>query len=144
MMAIDPIAISRSALDVEWQRMQVTALNLANENTVSVAGKGGYRPLTLISGPQGDFASALTHGGTAGAPLGVRVVSVAERADPTRRVYDPNHPGADAAGFVDYPNIDHAEEMVTLMRSARAYESNLTVLSLAQQMSMRALDIGKR
>jgi flagellar basal-body rod protein FlgC len=77
-------------------------------------------------------------------PQGVRVISVEARSDAVKRVFDSNHPAADAAGFVDYPNIDHAEEMVMLMRTARAYESNLTALSLAQQMAMRALDIGRR
>ncbi|WP_374531690.1 flagellar basal body rod protein FlgC [Novosphingobium sp.] len=143
-MGVDPISISRSALDVEWQRLNIVAMNLANENTATVAGKAGYRPLTLISGPQGDFASAMKQGSHAPTPQGVRVIAVEARANPTRLVYDPRHPAADANGFVAYPNIDHAEEMVTLMRTARAYESNLTALSLSQQMAMRALDIGRR
>ena len=143
-MSIDPIAISRSALDVEWQRMGVVAQNLANENTVSVGRAGGYRPQTLISGPDGGFTSALSQGAKVADPRGVRVVAVQTRSDALRRVYDPTHPAADAAGFVTYPNIDHAEEMVTLMRTARAYESNLTALSLAQQMAMHALEIGRR
>lgn len=143
-MSVDPIAISRSALDVEWQRMQIVALNLANENTTSVNGKGGYRPQTLVSGPDGGFGVALAQGSRTSQPHGVRVVRVEQRSDAIRKVYDPNHPAADAAGFVSYPNIDHAEEMVMLMRTARAYESNLTALSLAQQMSMHALEIGRR
>jgi hypothetical protein len=44
-MSIDPVAISRSALDVEWQRLQVISMNLANENTTGVGGRGGYRPM---------------------------------------------------------------------------------------------------
>lgn len=143
-MGIDPVAISRSALDVEWQRMQVVALNLANENTTGIGSSGGYLPQTLISGPQQSFARTMADGTRMSPPQGVRVIGVETRADAIKRVYDPNNPSADAAGFVNYPNIDHAEEMVTLMRTARAYESNLTALSLAQQMAMRALDIGRR
>jgi flagellar basal-body rod protein FlgC len=44
---------------------------------------------------------------------------------------------------VTYPDIDHAREMAELVKTARVYESNLTVMSLAQQMAMRALEIGK-
>lgn len=143
-MPVDPIAISRSALDVEWQRVSIAAQNLANENTTGIGGKGGYRPLTLISGPQEGFGTALAQGSRAPVLGGVKVVAIEARANAVRRVYDPNHPAADAVGFVDYPNIDHAEEMVGLMRAARAYESNLTALALAQQMSMRALEIGRR
>lgn len=143
-MSIDPVAISRSALDVEWQRLQVISMNLANQNTTGVGGRGGYRPMTLISGPETGFANAMAEGTRMPTPQGVRVIAIEARSDAVKRIFDPNHPAADAAGFVDYPNIDHAEEMVMLMRTARAYESNLTVLSLSQQMAMRALDIGRR
>lgn len=143
-MSIDPVAISRSALDVEWQRLQVISMNLANQNTTGVGGRGGYRPMTLISGSETGFANAMAEGTRMPTPQGVRVIAVEARSDAVKRIFDPNHPAADAAGFVDYPNIDHAEEMVMLMRTARAYESNLTVLSLSQQMAMRALDIGRR
>ncbi|MEQ1540704.1 MAG: flagellar basal body rod protein FlgC [Novosphingobium sp.] len=142
-MAVDPIAISRSALDVEWQRMQIVSQNLANENAVVGSGTA-FRPQTLISGPVSDFAATLSgQRQTSGSP-GVRVVAIEARPNAFRRVYEPNHPAADASGYVSYPNIDHAQEMVSLMRTARSYESNLTALSLAQQMAMRALDIGKR
>lgn len=142
-MSVDPISISRSALDVEWQRMQIVAQNLANENTTGVGGKGRYIPLTLVSGPDDGFARAMKFGNPVSEPHGVRVIALEHRRIPYREVYEPSHPAANAAGFVAYPNIDHAEEMVMLMRTARTYESNLTALGLAQQMSMRALEIGK-
>ncbi len=142
-MGVDPIAISRSALDVEWQRLGVISMNLANENTAGIGGRG-YRPVSLISGPSGGFTAAMAQGSDMSEPRGVQVVAIEARASPVRRVYDPSHPSADSGGFVDYPNIDHAEEMISLMRTSRAYESNLTALSLAQQMAMRALDIGRR
>lgn len=140
-MSVDPVAISRSALDVEWQRMQIIAQNLANENTSRVAGGGTYRPLRLLSGPQRPFSALL---GAGGEPSGVRVLSVEFASATSRRVQDPGHPDADAAGYVDYPGVDHAAEMALLVKTARIYESNLTALSLAQQMNMRALEIGKR
>lgn len=143
-MSVDPVAISRSALDVEWQRMQIVAQNLANENTTGIDGKGRYVPLTLVSGPASGFVRALASGSRMPDPVGVRVLAIKPSRVPVREVYDPSHPAANSAGFVAYPNIDHAAEMVMLMRTARAYESNLTALGLAQQMSMRALEIGKR
>lgn len=142
-MSTDPIAISRSALDVEWQRMQVIAQNLANENTSRVSGGGTYQPLRLVSGPQRAFSALLQQGAAIAEPSGVRVLGV-EASRQTRRVQDAGHPDADAAGYVTYPGIDHAAEMALLVKTARIYESNLTALSLAQQMNMRALEIGKR
>ena len=140
-MSVDPVAISRAALDVEWQRMQIIAQNLANQNTSRVAGGGTYHPLRLISGPQRAFSALLAKGAE---PSGVKVVGVEVAAVSSRRVRDPGHPDADVAGFVDYPGVDHAAEMALLVKTARIYESNLTALSLAQQMNMRALEIGKR
>lgn len=142
-MSVDPISISRSALDVEWQRMQVIAQNLANENTSRVAGGGVYRPLRLVTGPDGAFASLLDTGSRARTPGGVKVLGL-EAAGGLRRVLDASHPDADAGGFVTYPDIDHAAEMALLVKTARVYEANLTAMSMAQQMAMRALDLGKR
>jgi flagellar basal-body rod protein FlgC len=141
-MSVDPIAISRSALDVEWQRMQVIAENLANESTTRVAGGGPWRPLELISGPTG-FSAAMERGSSMSEPHTVAVLTIEPRGG-LRRIYDPNHPDADANGLVAYPAIDHAGQMAALVKTARVYESNLTVMSLAQQMTMRALEIGKR
>jgi len=142
-MSVDPVAIARTGLDVEWQRMQVIAQNLANENTTRVAGGRGYRPLRLRSGPAGSFSQIVSARSTVAAPAGAKVLEVL--ADPVafRSVHDPRHPDADRAGNVYYPAIDHAEQMALLVKTARAYEANLTVLSLAQQMTMRALDLGK-
>ncbi len=142
-MGVDPVAISRSALDVEWQRMQVIAQNLANENTSRVAGGGTYRPLRLVSGPERGFPALLRQDGAA-EPGGDKVLGVEVAAGQARRVRDPSHPDADATGYVAYPAVDHAAEMALLVKTARVYEGNLTALALAQQMNMRALEIGKR
>ncbi len=143
-MPVDPIAISRSALDVEWQRLQIIAQNLANQNTSRVAGGGSYRPVTLVSGVRGGFAHAVKAGEAIAAPGGVEVLGIELQPGGTRRVYDPTHPDADSAGFVTFPEIDQAREMTMLVKTARVYEANLTALSLIQQMNMRALEIGKR
>lgn len=143
-MSADPMAISRSALDVEWQRLQIIAQNLANLNTSRVPGGGPYRPVRIVSGPSGSFGTLLDAGSAVGAPAGVRVVSVEIQPSQVRRVHDPDHPDADQDGFVTYPDISHAAEMAELAKTARIYETNLTAMSLAQQMNMRALELGRR
>jgi flagellar basal-body rod protein FlgC len=143
-MSVDPVAISRSALDVEWQRMQTIAQNLANENTTRVPGGGAYRPVRLVSGPERSFALTMTDGAARMHPAGVKVLGLQALTDAPRRVLDPGNPYADGGGYVDYPGVDHAAEMALLVKTARVYEANLTALSMAQQMNMRALEIGKR
>ncbi|MBY8825554.1 flagellar basal body rod protein FlgC [Sphingomonas colocasiae] len=143
-MPVDAIGIGRSALDVEWQRLQIIAQNLANQNTSRIAGGGTYRPLRVISGPAGDFSRMITAGQPVATPQGVRVISIEADGGNVRRIYDPGHPDAGADGFVAYPGVDLASEMTLLSKTARVYESNLTLISLAQQMNMRALELGKR
>ena len=43
-------------------------------------------------------------------------------------VYQPGHPDADESGFVRYPNVEVATEMVDLITASRAYEANLQAL----------------
>lgn len=132
------MAISRTALDVEWQRLQIIAQNLANENTTRVGESGSYRPLRLVSGPDASFADMVDGDGVQRAAVGVRVLGVEEMAAGVRRVQDPSHPHADEQGFVTYPDLDRAAEMTLLIRTSRIYEANLTAMTIAQQMYMRA------
>jgi flagellar basal-body rod protein FlgC len=135
--------ISRTGLDVEWQRLQVIAQNLANVNTTRTGGGDVYRPMRLVSGPESGF-SALLSGGSAAKGAGVRVLGIEAAPGNVRRVYEPGHPDAGADGFVTYPAIDHAGEMTLLVKTSRAYEANLTAMNLAHQMYSRALDLGRQ
>ncbi len=139
-------AISRSALDVEWQRLQVIANNLANANTTRTADGGIFRPMRLVSGPRGSFPALLesTAHSPASALSGVEVYGVEAVAGNVRRVYDPKHPHADANGFVTYPEIDRAGEMTLMIQTSRSYEANLVALNLAHQMYAKALEIGRQ
>ena len=135
--------ISRTGLDVEWRRLEVIAENLANVSTTRTALGGPYRALRLVSGPKADFARVL------GAPAredlaGVTVYGVEPAQEPTRRVYEPGHPHADAQGFVTYPGIDHAGEMTLMVRTARAYEANIVAMNISRQMYAMAMDLGNR
>jgi len=137
------VEISRSGLDVEWQRLQVIAQNLANLNTTRTATGEPFRAMRLVSGPRADFSEMLA-GADAREPRGVRVMGIEAMPGGVRRVHEPGHPHADPEGFVDYPDIDHAGEMTLLIRASRAYEANLAAISIAHQMYARALDLGRR
>jgi len=144
---VNAMEISRSGLDVEWRRMEVIALNLANINTSSAGGGGGYLPLRLVSGPVGSFGKALADAGHAEAeaqPQGVRIYGIEPTGQGVRRVYEPGHPHADADGFVTYPAVSQAEEMTLMVKTARAYEANLVAMAAAQQIYSSALQIGRQ
>ncbi len=136
--------ISRSGLEVEWQRLQVIAQNLANLNTTRTATGEPFRPLQLLSGPKGDFTRMLSGNGSAQQLRGVQVMGLEPVAAGFRRVHEPGHPHADAEGFVSYPDIDHAGQMTLMIKASRSYEANLTAMNLAHQMYSRALELGRQ
>ena len=140
---MDAMQISRTGLDVEWQRLQVIAHNLANMQSSRTADGHPVRVLSLVSGPIGGFRQALRQAGHA-EPTGVAVLGVEPQAAGFRRVYEPANPQADAHGFVSYPAVDHAGEMTLMIRTARAYEANLTALNIAHQMYAHALELGRQ
>jgi flagellar basal-body rod protein FlgC len=81
-------------------------------------------------------------GGRVQAALGAPVGTLQAGAAPPRRVLEPGHPLADAEGFVRYPGVDAAAEMVALMSATRAYEANVVALNAARAMALKALEIG--
>lgn len=136
-------AISAAGMSLERTRVEVAALNLANANTTAAAGQAAYSPLRVVALPaqQASFAAVMLAGGPSGSALkpDFRV----EPAPVTPRfVHEPGHPMADARGFVGYPGVDAATEMVSLMAASRAYEANVAALNTARSMALKALDIG--
>ena len=74
---------------------------------------------------------------------GVHVHAVVKDPSPFRKVYDPTHPHAiesgPQAGYVLYPNVDQATEMINAMMAARAYEANVTVMDVTKTMAAASL-----
>ena len=136
--------ISRTGLDVEWQRLQVIAQNLANMNTSRTASGEPFRAMRLLTGPEGGFGSMIAQSFGPDRLRGVQVLGMEAQAAGFRRVYEPKHPHSDAQGFVSYPNIDQAGEMTLMIKTSRVYEANLTAMNFAHQMYTRALDLGRQ
>jgi flagellar basal-body rod protein FlgC len=142
----DALEISASGLTAERMRMDVVAENLANAQTTRGANGQPYRrkEIVLQERPaEGGFGAALAGamGARRGRPAGVEVARVAEDQTPLKRVYDPGHPDADAAGYVEMPNVDPVAEMVDLISAQRAYEANVTAMQAAKQMFAKTLEI---
>ena len=60
-----------------------------------------------------------------------------------KKVYNPDHPDADADGCVTMPNVDVLKETVDSMSATRSYEANVTALNAIKLMAQKALEIGK-
>lgn len=136
-------AISAAGMEVERLRVDVVALNLANAHTVLGVDGQSYQPMRVVARGEvrgavdlESFASRVQRG------LAVPVASVEPAATPARRVYEPGNPLADSRGFVAYPGVDLASEMVTLMSAMRAYEANVAAMNAARALALKALEIG--
>ncbi|MFC4291064.1 flagellar basal body rod protein FlgC [Sphingorhabdus arenilitoris] len=141
---MNAMEISLTGMDVEWQRLEVIAQNLANANTVVDRLGDAYQPLRLLSGPApASFSAALDNAKNPDL-RGVSVYSVEPQNLALRRVYEPEHPQADSEGYVNYPGLSHSAEMTLMVKTARSYEANIVAFNTARQMYSKALDIGRR
>lgn len=139
-------AISRSGMDVERERMQVIAQNLANAGAAS----NTFTPMRMVSGPAmtSSFGRLLDDGQTMTAHssvpgfAGTQVYGLEPYGGEPRKVHEPGNPKADAQGFVTYPGVDHAGEMTLMVQTVRVYEANVVMYNAGRSMFMRALDIG--
>lgn len=127
-------AIAGSAMTAQSQRMNTTASNMANAD--SVAGPDGqpYRARQVV------FEMTPSGGSDIG---GVRVARVIEDPSPLRMVHDPKSPNANAEGYVAMPNVNVVEEMVNMISASRSYQANVEVLNTAKSMMLKTLSVGQ-
>jgi flagellar basal-body rod protein FlgC len=138
------LEISGSALLAERMRAEVVSANLANAETTRTQSGGPYQRMHVVFGarpaaPQG-FGMMLASLADMHAE-NVRVVNIVADTTPPVRRFEPGHPDADPQGYVSYPAINPAEEMVNLMGAARAYEMNASAVTSTKNMIQAAITI---
>jgi flagellar basal-body rod protein FlgC len=138
------LEISGSALLAERLRAEVVSANLANSETTRTDTGGPYQRMHVVFGARQaarpSFGMTLASFADLHAE-DVRVVNVvADQTAPIKR-YEPGHPDADTEGYVSYPSINPAEEMVNLMGAARAYEINAAAITSTKNMIQTSISI---
>jgi len=126
--------IAGSAMMAQSQRMNVTASNLANAESVSGPDGEAYRARQVV------FEVAAPKGQDIG---GVKVARIIEDPSPLRMVHDPKHPLANAEGYVSHSNVNVVEEMVNMISASRSYQANVEVLNTAKTLMLKTLSIGQ-
>lgn len=126
--------IAGSALTAQSARLNATASNLANADSVTGADGTPYRAKQVV------FAAAPVAGQAA---QGVRVTQVVEDAAPPRMVYEPENPLADEQGYVAMPNVNVVDEMVNMISASRAYQNNAEMMATAKALLQKTLTIGQ-
>lgn len=135
--------ISASALAAQRARAEVATANLANAETTRTEEGGPYRRKLVVFGSRlPRFQLALQNARTGSSnPRGVEVRQVVEDTAPPIMRYDPGHPDADAEGYVAYPNLNPATEMVDLMGAVRSYEASAAAVNATKQMIQSSMDL---
>jgi flagellar basal-body rod protein FlgC len=136
--------ISAAGMALERARVDATALNLANMHVARAADGNLYQPLraVAVSGALPSFAQRFADAKGQALLLAPQEVRLEPSDAAPRLVHEPGHPQADARGFVAYPGVNHAAEMVNLVSALRAYEANVVAMNATKVMALKALEIG--
>jgi len=138
---LSAINASATALGAERTRIETAVSNMANAESTRGANGQPYRRRDVVLAADHTPSFESTFGPAAAA--GVKVAAVVEDQAPFRKRYEPSHPDADADGFVQLPNVDPQNEMVDLIGASRAYQANLTAISLIRDLVARSLELGR-
>lgn len=141
-MAFDAIyQIAGSAMNAQTVRLNTVASNLANADSAAASASDAYQARKPV------FAAVygnqqLTRGvGMGGAH--VQVLDVVTSGREAKKRYEPDHPSADGAGYVFYPDINEIEEMTDMMSATRSFETGVEVLNRIKSMQQGLLKLGE-
>ena len=134
------LQVSASGMAAQRTRAEMLVENMANAETTRTPGGGPYQRKDVVFSSdvqESPFSAAFQNEMS----TGVRVADVVtdDRAPELR--YMPGHPDADANGYVKFPNMNPAEEMVNLMNAQRSYEGNVSAIAAVKDMINHSIDI---
>ncbi|WP_372864676.1 flagellar basal body rod protein FlgC [Spongiibacter sp.] len=131
----NPLDIAAAAMNAQMLRLNATASNLANADTVAGSEETAYRARQTV------FATVLD---SQRQTAGVAVTGVTESQAPIPKRYEPGHPLADASGYVYGSNVNTVDEMANMLSASRSFQNNAEVFSTVKTLTLRALQLGKQ
>lgn len=129
--------IAASGMTAQTLRLNTTASNLANADSVSSSEGTTYRARHPV------FRAALDDVFSDMHEVRVDVAGIVESQAPLHSRYEPNHPMANEDGYVFTPNVNVVEEMANMISASRAYQTNVEIVNTAKQMVLRVLSLGE-
>ncbi len=143
--------IAGSAMNAQSIRLNATASNLANAESVSSSVETTYRARRPLFAAAMDEAMAVNE--ERGEPVdpvtgeaygvGVSLRGIIESEAPAVREYNPNHPLADSDGYIYRPNINPVEEMADMVSANRSYQTVVQLAENAKKMMQATLNLGQ-
>jgi flagellar basal-body rod protein FlgC len=136
------MSIGASGMAAQRARAELLVENLANAETTRTPGGGPYRRKDVVfesATVESPFSSVFQSEVQAAGGVAVSEV-VQDTRDPERR-YMPGHPDADKDGYVAFPRVNAAEDMVDLMGASRSYQANVAAIGAVKDMIQRSIDL---
>lgn len=137
--------VSGSGMTAQRLRMNTISSNIANVNTTQTPEGGPYRrkDVVLEAIPeQRNFGDILIDQGDKNLSR-VQVTDIHVDRKAPRLEYRPDHPDANAEGYVAMPNINLMEEMANMIQANRSYEANVSAFNVSKNLALSAIDIGR-
>ncbi len=127
--------IAVSGMKAQAERLRVISENMANADSVGIRpGEDPYRRQVVMFK---DYVDQST-----GAQM-VKVSKVTTDNSPFEMRYEPNHPAANAEGYVALPNVNPLVEMMDMKEAQRSYDANMAMMQTAREMNSKILDVLK-
>ncbi len=153
--------ISGYGLSAQRVRVNTISSNIANAQTTRTDEGGPYRRKEVVfkainfndeynkainsstnSALYQDPLSEGSFGRTVNPAIMSVVVDKISRDDREPKMkFEPNHPDADASGYVAYPNINPVIEMADLVEATRSYQANVAAFQSAKDMANAAISL---
>jgi flagellar basal-body rod protein FlgC len=132
--------VAGSALNAETIRLNTTASNLANAESVNGDVTKVYRarhPVfqAMMNDADDDFDGA-------GAAKGVRVLGIVESTAPPLKTYQPDSPLADKDGYVYASNVNSIEEMTNMISANRSFATNVEAINTVRDLLLKVISMG--
>lgn len=115
-----------AGMRTQSQRITVGAENVSNADTP------GYKRKILVSDPP------------AGSNVSFAALRTVLDQTPGAAEFNPEHPMADAEGYVTLSNVSLVTEMADLREASRSYEANLNSFQQARTMYNSLLEVLRR
>jgi flagellar basal-body rod protein FlgC len=126
--------VSSSAMAAQTLRLNATASNMANADSVATKPEDAYKAREPV------FSQVLEQNGGG---VGVRALGITQSNAPNPALYQPGNPLANKEGYVYTSNVNPVEEMVNMLSASRSYQTNVQVMDTAKNLALRTLQLGQ-
>lgn len=129
--------IAGSGMSAQTVRLNTTASNLANADSVSSSAEAAYKARHPV------FKAVQAAMGETDQGQSVQVTGIAQSQAQGEARYEPGNPLANADGYVYGSNVNVVEEMVDMISASRSYQNNVEVMNTSKEMMLATLKLGQ-